>query len=60
MLSEPQIQYQENFRANECTFPNSFIPFKKIVDLTGMDFDNITEMLAVRNGIIILKILEQL
>ena len=33
---------------------------KKIVDLTGMDFDNITEMLAVRNGIIILKILEQL
>lgn len=33
---------------------------QKIVDLTGMDFDNITEMLAVRNGIIILKILEQL
>ena len=33
---------------------------QKIVDLTGMDFDNIAEMLAVRNGIIILKILEQL
>lgn len=33
---------------------------QKIVDLTGMDFDNITEMLAVRNGIIILKILEKL
>ena len=33
---------------------------QKIVNLTGMDFDNITEMLAVRNGIIILKILEQL
>lgn len=33
---------------------------KKIVDLTGMDFDNIAEMLVVRNGIIILKILEQL
>ena len=33
---------------------------KKIVKLTGMDFDNIAEMLAVRNGIIILKILEQL
>ena len=33
---------------------------QKIVNLTGMDFDNITEMLVVRNGIIILKILEQL
>ena len=33
---------------------------QKIVELTGMDFDNIAEMLAVRNGIIILKIMEQL
>ena len=33
---------------------------QKIVKLTGMDFDNIAEMLAVRNGIIILKILESL
>lgn len=33
---------------------------QKIVKLTGMDFDNIDEMLAVRNGIIILKILELL
>lgn len=33
---------------------------QKIVKLTGMNFDNIAEMLAVRNGIIILKILEQL
>ena len=33
---------------------------QKIVELTGMDFDNIAEMLAVRNGIIILKIIEQL
>ena len=33
---------------------------QKIVRLTGMDFDNIAEMLAVRNGIIILKILELL
>jgi len=33
---------------------------QKIVELTGMDFDNIAEMLAVRNGIIILKILELL
>lgn len=33
---------------------------QKIVKLTGMDFDNIAEMLAVRNGIIILKILELL
>ena len=33
---------------------------QKIVRLTGMNFDNIAEMLAVRNGIIILKILEQL
>lgn len=32
----------------------------KIVDLTDIDFDNIAEILAVRNGIIILKILEQL
>ena len=32
----------------------------KIVDLTDVDFDNIPEILAVRNGIIILKILEQL
>lgn len=31
----------------------------KIVDLTDIDFDNIVEILAVRNGIIILKILEQ-
>ena len=33
---------------------------QKIVKLTGIDFDNIVEMLAVRNGIIILKILELL
>ena len=33
---------------------------QKIVELTGMDFDNIAEMLVVRNGIIILKILELL
>ena len=33
---------------------------QKIVKLAGMDFDNIAEMLAVRNGIIILKILELL
>lgn len=32
----------------------------KIVDLTDIDFDNIPEILAVRNGIIILKILELL
>lgn len=32
----------------------------KIVDLTDIEFDNIAEILAVRNGIIILKILEQL
>ena len=32
----------------------------KIVDLTDIDFDNIAEILAVRNGMIILKILEQL
>ena len=33
---------------------------RKIVELTGMDFDNVAEILAVRNGIIILKILELL
>lgn len=33
---------------------------QKIVQLTGMDYDNIAEMLTVRNGIIILKILEKL
>lgn len=33
---------------------------QKIVELTGMDFENIAEMLAVRNGIVILRILEQL
>lgn len=32
----------------------------KIIDFTDIDFDNIAEILAVRNGIIILKILEQL
>ena len=32
----------------------------KIVDFTDIDFDNIPEILAVRNGIVILKILEQL
>ena len=31
---------------------------EKIVDLTGMDFNNPTEMLAVRNGLIIYRILE--
>lgn len=33
---------------------------EKIVDLTGMDFDNPTEMLAVRNGLIIYRILENM
>ena len=33
---------------------------QKIVKLTRIDFDNIVEMLALRNGIIILKILELL
>ena len=33
---------------------------QKIIKQTGIDFDNIAEMLAVRNGIIILKILESL
>ena len=33
---------------------------QKIAELTGMDFDNVAEILAVRNGIIILKILELL
>ena len=33
---------------------------QKIAELTGMDLDNVAEMLAVRNGIIILKILELL
>lgn len=33
---------------------------QKIVQLTGIDFDNITETLTVRNGIVILRILEQL
>ena len=33
---------------------------QKIVKLTRIDFGNIVEMLAVRNGIIILKILELL
>lgn len=32
---------------------------QKIVQLTGIDFDNITETLTVRNGIVILRILEQ-
>lgn len=31
---------------------------EKIVDLTGMDFNNPTEMLAVRNGLIIYRILK--
>ena len=33
---------------------------QKIAELTGMDLDNMAEMLAVRNGIIILRILELL
>ena len=33
---------------------------QKIAEFTGMDFDNAAEILAVRNGIIILKILELL
>ena len=33
---------------------------QKIAELTGIDLDNVAEMLAVRNGIIILKILELL
>lgn len=31
---------------------------KKIVEISGMDFGNVTEMLAVRNGLIILRIIE--
>ena len=31
---------------------------KKIVEISGMNFDNVTEMLAVRNGLIILRIIE--
>lgn len=30
---------------------------QKIVELTGMDFENIAEMLSVRNRIVILRIL---
>lgn len=31
---------------------------KKIVEISGMDFGNVTEMLVVRNGLIILRIIE--
>lgn len=33
---------------------------QKIEEISGMDFDNATEMLAVRNGLIIFRILEQI
>ena len=33
---------------------------KKIEEISGMDYDNVTEMLAVRNGLIILRIMEAL
>ena len=32
----------------------------KIEEISGMDYDNVTEMLAVRNGLIILRIMEAL
>ena len=33
---------------------------EKIEEIAGMDFTNVSEMLAVRNGLIILKIMEQM
>lgn len=33
---------------------------KKIEEISGMDYDNVSEMLAVRNGLIILRIMEAL
>lgn len=33
---------------------------KKIEEISGMDYENVTEMLAVRNGLIILRIMESL
>ena len=33
---------------------------KKIEEISGMDYENVTEMLAVRNGLIILRIMEAL
>ena len=32
---------------------------QKIEEISGMDFDNAAEMLAVRNGLIIFRILQQ-
>ena len=32
----------------------------KIEEISGMDYENVTEMLAVRNGLIILRIMEAL
>lgn len=33
---------------------------QKIVEISGMDFNNITEMLVVRNGLVILKIMNRI
>ena len=33
---------------------------EKIAEISGMDFTNVSEMLAVRNGLIILKIMERM
>ena len=33
---------------------------QKIVEITGMDFSNVTEMLVVRNGLLVLRVLEEM
>ena len=33
---------------------------QKIVEITGMDFSNATEMLVVRNGLLVLRVLEEM
>ena len=33
---------------------------RKIAEITGMDFDNVTEMLIIRNGLMILRIIEEI
>ena len=56
-----------NFFINNRTSTEMFVHYrtimyrmKKIEEISGMDYENVTEMLAVRNGLIILRIMEAL
>lgn len=60
-------QFMNNNQSYKRTSTEMFVHYrtimyrmKKIEEISGMDYENVTEMLAVRNGLIILRIMEAL